>query len=387
MQYKENWEGVKKRWADYWKRCNTGLPLMYLIARNDEQERVYGEAQKSGQPYRVYPPELAAKDLFDKYRDPRRIVERFRYYAGHHLFLADSFPNVSADFGPGSVAAYLGSEIAFQPNTVWFEHCVEDWNGYPPLRFDPENKWWKEHFQLIKDVRSLAGDDFYVAIPDLMENIDVLASLRGTEPALYDMIDEPDEVLARIAQVGEAYFEYYDRIYQVVKNEADGGSCYTVFQIWGPGRTAKLQCDFSALMSPQNFRDFIQESLRVQARRLDHVLYHLDGPDAIKHTDALMEIEEIDALQWTSGDHGPDGTLEDWDVIYDKVRAAGKSLWIRVYSGDYDDWIRGADRIVKKYGSRGLFLMFQHMSAAQAEGLLEYARGNWSDVEGSFKWQ
>jgi 5-methyltetrahydrofolate--homocysteine methyltransferase len=112
----------------------------------------------------------------------------------------------------------------------------------------------------------------------------------------------------------------------------------------------------------------------------------LDGPDAIKHTDALMEIEEIDALQWTSGDHGPDGTLEDWDIIYDKVRTAGKSLWIRVYSGDYDDWIRGADRIVKKYGSRGLFLMFPHMSLAQAEGLLEYARRNWSDAEGSFKW-
>lgn len=387
MQYKENWDGVKQRWADYWKRRNTGLPLMYLIARNDEQERVFQEARANGQPYRAYPPELAAKDLFDKYRDPRRIVERFRYYAGHHLFLADSFPNVSADFGPGSVAGYLGSEIVFQPNTVWFEHCVDDWKDYPPLRFDPENKWWKEHFNLIKDVRSLAGDDFYVAMPDLMENIDVLASLRGTEPALYDMIDEGEEVLERIAQVGEAYFEYYDRFYGVVKNEADGGSCYTVFQIWGPGRTAKLQCDFSALMSPQNFRDFIQESLRVQARRLDNVLYHLDGPDAIKHTDALMEIEEIDALQWTSGDHGPDGTLEAWDVIYDKVRAAGKSLWIRVYSGDYDDWIRGADRIVKKYGSRGLFFMFPHMSRAQAEGLLEYARRNWSDVEGAVKWQ
>jgi 5-methyltetrahydrofolate--homocysteine methyltransferase len=386
MRYKEGWEGVKKRWDGYWKRRNAGPPLMYLIARNDEQERIFQEARKSGRPYRAYPPELLAKDLFDRYRNPRRITERFRYYAEHHYFLADSFPNLSADFGPGSVAGYLGSGIVFRPDTVWFEHCVDSWKGYPPLRFDPENKWWKEHFQLVKDIRALAGDDFYVAIPDLMENIDILASLRGTEAALYDMIDEPEEVSERIAQVGAAYFEYYDRFYELVKNETDGGSCYTVFQIWGPGRTAKLQCDFSALMSPGNFRDFIQEPLRNQARRLDKVLYHLDGPDAIKHTDALMEIAEIDALQWTSGDHGPDGTLEDWDTIYDKVRAAGKSLWIRVYSGDYDDWIRGANRIVKKYGSRGLFFMFPPMSLAQAEGLLDYARKNWSDAEGSFKW-
>ena len=48
--------------------------------------------------------------------------------------------------------------------------------------------------------------------------------------------------------------------------------------------------------------------------------------------DALMEIEGIDALQWTSGDAGPDGTLPDWDVIYDKAIAAGKSIWVKVYS-------------------------------------------------------
>jgi 5-methyltetrahydrofolate--homocysteine methyltransferase len=388
MLYKnrDEWETTKKRWTDYWKRGNSGRPLMYVIARNGEQEMRYQDALKNGQAYRTYPPELASRDSFDKYRDAKRLVERFRYYAEHHLFLADSFPNISADFGPGSVAGYLGSEISFQNDTVWFEHCVHDWTIHPSLRFDPENKWWKEHYQLIKDIRALAKDDFYVAIPDLMENIDVLASLRGAEPTLYDMIDEPEELAKRIAEVSAVYFEYYNRLYEVVKNEADNGSCYTAFQIWGHGRTAKLQCDFSALMSPQNFRDFIQQPLREQAAKLDNVLYHLDGPDAIKHTDALMEIEEIDSLQWTSGDHGPDGTLEDWDVIYDKVRKAGKSLWIRVYSGEYPDWIRGADRIVKKYGSRGLFLMFQHMSQAEAEHLIEYADKNWSDVEGTFKW-
>ena len=43
-----------------------------------------------------------------------------------------------------------------------------------------------------------------------------------------------------------------------------------------------------------------------------------------------MEIDEIDALQWTSGDHGPDGTQVEWEEpIYDKVIRAGKSLWIK----------------------------------------------------------
>ena len=159
---------------------------------------------------------------------------------------------------------------------------------------------------------------------------------------------------------------------------------YTVFQIWGQGKTAKLQCDFSAMMSPDNFREFIQDSLRRQGRELDNVLYHLDGPDAIRHLDALMEIEEIDALQWTSGDYGPDGTLEDWYVIYDKARKAGKSLWVKIYTGELDDWIAGVDKLVARYGSHSLFLHFPVMSRTEADKLLAHAGAHWSDVQGTF---
>ena len=138
-------------------------------------------------------------------------------------------------------------------------------------------------------------------------------------------------------------------------------------------------------MSPNQFREFIVDSLRQQARKLDHVLYHLDGPDAIKHVDALMEIEEIDALQWTSGDHGPDGTLEDWYEIYDKARRAGKSLWIKVYSGNVDDWIRNVDRLVQRYGSHSMLLYFNPMPMADAKKLMAYAEEHWKDVKGTFE--
>ena len=73
---------------------------------------------------------------------------------------------MSADFGPGSIAAYLGSDIEFQDRTVWFTECVEDWEEEGPLKFDPENAWFQKHMEVVKKCRELAGDDFYVAIPD-----------------------------------------------------------------------------------------------------------------------------------------------------------------------------------------------------------------------------
>ena len=389
--YKLDWDKTKEKFRNYWNHKNTGRPLMCVIARRPEVEQFsdgtpveggYLDQICQGKYYNM-PEELKWKDMEDKYQNARRIVDRYRYFCETHAFLGESFPNLNIDFGPGSLAAYLGSDIGFKEDTVWFKKCLDSWDGVPKLQFDPENKWFKKHLQLAKDCRELAGKDFYVDMPDLMENIDVLASLRGAQDVLMDLLDEPEKVGERIKEVTDCYYDYYNRFYDVIKDE-EGGNAYTVFQIWGPGRTVKLQCDFSAMMAPDDFRTYIQPSLKAQSEKADHVLYHLDGPAAIKHMDALMEIDGIDALQWTSGDAGPDGTLPDWDVIYDKAIAAGKSIWVKVYSGEFEDWIRNVDRIVKKYGSHSLFLLFPEMSMEQAVYLLDYAEKNWSDVKGTF---
>lgn len=389
--YKLNWEETKEKFRNYWAHKNTGRPLMCVIARRPEIEQYSDGTPVDGGylgqicqgKYYNMPEELMWKDMEDKYQDPQRIVDRYRFFCDTHAFLGESFPNLNVDFGPGSLAAYLGSEIGFKEDTVWFNKCLDGWDGVPKLTFDPENKWFKKHINLVKSCRELAGNDFYVDMPDLMENIDVLASLRGAQETLFDLLDEPEKVGERIQEVTDVYYDYYDRFYDAIKDE-EGGNAYTVFQIWGPGRTVKLQCDFSAMMSPEDFRKYIQPSLKTQSENVDHVLYHLDGPQAIKHMDALMEINGIDALQWTSGDAGPDGTLPDWDVIYDKAIAAGKSIWVKVYSGEFEDWIRNVDRLVKKYGSHSLFLLFPEMSMEQAVYLLDYAEKNWSDVKGTF---
>lgn len=88
-----------------------------------------------------------------------------------------------------------------------------------------------------------------------------------------------------------------------------------------------MQCDFSALMSPNQFREFIVDSLRQQA---------------------------------------------------------GKSLWIKVYSGNVDDWIRNVDRLVQRYGSHSMLLYFNPMPMADAKKLMAYAEEHWKDAKGTF---
>jgi hypothetical protein len=189
-------------------------------------------------------------------------------------------------------------------------------------------------------------------------------------------MDIPEIIKDYVNQLDNLYFKYYDPLYDLVKL-SDGSSSYTAFDIWSPGKLAKVQCDFCAMMSPDHFREFVQPSLRKQCQQLDHSIYHLDGPDAVKHMDALMEIEELDALQWTSGAAKPDGGYEGWYPIYDKVRAANKSLWISIYDGRLNDWIESADKLVKRYGPDGLYLLFPEMDETDALWLMEKAERDW----------
>jgi len=363
MLSKDNWQDTTQRFTRWWKREPGDRPLMRIIARRSEPLEPLDPIEPAATPEPLY-------------LDVDRAVAILRNRCRSVRFLAESFPNLDLNLGPGSMALYLGSEPVFAWDTLWYSECVNDWETFGPLRFDPENRWWKIHQVMLEKGRLLAGEDFPVSIPDIIENVDILSALRGPQAFCYDLVDEPERMRELVEQVDNLYFRYYNRFHDLVRMD-DGGSVYTAFQIWGTGRTAKVQCDFSALMSPAQFREFVLPSLRKQCRQLDHSLYHLDGPDCIKHVDALMEIVELDALQWTAGAGQPDGACEKWLPVYDKVRAAGKGLWISIEDGGYEDWVAGAERLVHRYGATGLYFLFPEMSEEQAEKLILKAEREW----------
>ena len=214
MLHKKNWDETKSKWINYWKQQNSGPPLMCIVANKEEARDLELEA------------ELKSKTIEDKYFDASKIVERFRYYCNTHEYLAESFPNLSIDFGPGSMASYLGCDIVFDNNTVWFQPFLDDWHGYKKLEFDAENKWFKKHIELFREVKKLSGEDFLIGIPDIIENVDIFGSMRGVQDTIYDLIDFPDEMHERLRQLDSIYYKYYDKFYDIVKNK-DGGSCYT----------------------------------------------------------------------------------------------------------------------------------------------------------------
>jgi len=54
--------------------------------------------------------------------------------------------------------------------------------------------------------------------------------------------------------------------------------------------------------------------------------------DAIRHLDAILEIPELKAVQWTPGYGQPQGGDPCWYDLYRRIKAAGKAVmpcWVR----------------------------------------------------------
>jgi len=53
--------------------------------------------------------------------------------------------------------------------------------------------------------------------------------------------------------------------------------------------------------------------------------YHLDGTNALQHLQPLLEIEELDAIEWTPQAGIEGGRDKRWYDLYKRIRKGGKS--------------------------------------------------------------
>lgn len=364
LQYKANWDETKQRFSAWWKNEKTDTPLMNIQAVRKR-------------PLHDLLPEEPFDDSADRYLNVKKNAVNMKNRYALVEPLADSMPQFSMDLGAGSMALYLGGEPVFKPETVWFTPFLSDYSKQLPLRYDPENYWWNKHLAIINEqLLAVEGTDVQVCIPDIIENIDILSAIRDPQTVCLDLYDYPDEVKAVISQIDDLYMVYYDEVYNRVREE-DGGAAFTAFSIWGKGKTAKIQCDFSALMSPEQFNEFIIPSLKRQCDALDNTLFHLDGPECLRHLPALMKLEKLSALQYTPGAKNARGGDPLWDPVYKAVKDAGKGAWVTLCEYTAEDAVEYADRLVKTHGGQGFYFHFPQMTRQQAQALMLKAEREW----------
>jgi 5-methyltetrahydrofolate--homocysteine methyltransferase len=368
INFKNNWDDTIRRFDAWYAHKPLDRPLMNVWVENEPNEMPYGE-------HHIEPFADAEESFLNTDKQFLHTLNWLRRIRP----MAEAYPHFTMFLGAGSMALYLGCKPVFTPETLWFEPFVESYDGFLPIEYNPNAEWWVKHLNMVKRQVELCKEtDIAVCIPDIVENIDILSALRDPQVCCYDLYDHPNEVKQALADITRLHKVYYDQMYDIVKNPANGTSAYTAFNIIGTGKTAKLQCDFNAFMSPEHFNEFVIPTLVEQCSWLDNTIFHLDGPECIVHVDALMSIERLGALQWTTGAKNPRSGDERWFPMYKKVMDAGKGLWIELREYSVDESITVADTLVRTFGKHGFYFNFPNMTKQKYDTLMEMAENKWA---------
>ncbi len=313
VTWKEDWASTRQHFVDWWHHEGLVVGQWGRVKRGTPREPVEDVGSSPSVEFYHTHPEFRAK-------------------SNHHGlawsdYPLDTLPVPDTMIGPGSLALLLGSEPGFSNETVWYKPCMDpnDPESYPPLRFDPTNIWQRMHEETLAACMALGRGKYLVGCPDLIENIDILAALRDPQLLLFDLIERPEWVERKMWEINEVWFRSYERLYEIIRLP-DGSSCFEAFRLWGPGKVAKVQCDASAMFSPEMFARFVVPALSAQCEWLDCSMFHLDGHQCIQHLDLLLGIEALDAIEWTPDPQVPPGGDAHWYPMYRRILEAGKSV-------------------------------------------------------------
>ena len=78
------------------------------------------------------------------------------------------------------------------------------------------------------------------------------------------------------------------------------------------------------MISKAMFDEFFLPGIADECKFYERSIYHLDGPDALRHLDSLLQIKELDAVQWVFG-AGNEG-YHRWVEVYQRIQRAGKGI-------------------------------------------------------------
>jgi len=305
--------------ADRWAQCreahrrwwdgNLGRPLLNLSVVGRDPGRPHPNIPRHAF-HSFYAPDIA----------PAQIADALAWRIESCYYLGDGFPHVWINFGPGVIAAFLGLDLVNGENTVWF-HARDR----RPIRdidfhFDPQNPTFLRVCAIARACVERFEGQAQIGMTDLGGNLDILSSFRPGEGLLLDLYDEPEEVKRLTDRAHDMWWRYFEEINAILRPANPGYTSWT--PLFSETPSYMLQCDFSYMIGPAMFREFVRPELQRTCERLDHAFYHLDGPGQLPHLDDLLSINALRGVQWVPGAGQP--PISAWPEVYRKIVNSGK---------------------------------------------------------------
>lgn len=329
----ENWEKIKDYYKAWWN-CEVldKVPIWVAAPRDDPDSRriLSGDAIK-----------IKKEERFDK----EKVIERAEKIFQATFFGGVAFPCYWPNFGTDVFSAYMGAEIEFSsyflPAPVWGtdveappvswakwnKPILKDYSDLSVIQIKEDNLYWQKTKEFMQYALKRSQGNYLVGLTDIHEGMDSLAVLRGSpQQVCLDLIDNPEGVKRAMKLIWKAVHKVYEESFQIIKDHQEGSSAWV--NLWFPGKGYPVQNDFTALISSSMYQEFFLEELLNEINYLDYSIYHLDGPDALKHLDMILEIPRLNAVQWVPGAGMAKEGISRWIPLYRRIQAKRKAIQV-----------------------------------------------------------
>jgi hypothetical protein len=309
-ELKPDFEDVQKRMQAFWHQDVWDRPMAVFNLQKPAAERVPTPVSHHASPD-------------ERWMDTEYLLAYVQAALSNQLFMGDSLPIAWPNLGPEVMSAMYGCPLHFGDyGTSWSDPILSDWANVDQVRLDWNSPYLRKLHEMT-DALLAAGKDWH-------PGGDCVAAFRDPMNLAIDMIHNKEQIVDLLTRVEADYFKLYNVFYD--KLHAAGQPITAWLPLFDNSKFYIPSNDFSIMVSDAMFREVFLPGIVRECQFLDRSFYHLDGPGALHHLEAILAIPELDGLQFVPG-AGNEG-FSKWVRVYQKAQAAGKSIYVELTPGD-----------------------------------------------------
>ena len=319
FELKPDFEEVLNRYEAWWDCDIVDRPLvsMAFALPPDERSPV---------------PQKEHATIRDRWMDTAHMVARAEAHLRNTVHFADKLPIAWPNLGPEVFSAFYGCEIEYGEDTAWSKPVLADWSdaSLEKLQLDRNSFYFQKLIEMTDALLDAGKDTFIVGYTDLHGGGDAIAAFRDPQELLMDTIEHPDAIKRLCDRITPEFLDVYDAFHS--KLSAAGMPSTTWLQATCKGKYHVPSNDFSCMISDDAFEELFIPGIIRECKHMDRCIYHLDGPQALRYLDRLLEIPEIHAIQWVPG-AGQDYWADHIEV-YQRIQQKKKAFCLAVPAKD-----------------------------------------------------
>jgi hypothetical protein len=303
LEFCEDFPAIANRYEAWWRQEIIDRPIFAAITPRDPSRTITRHLDLLDRPEEWF------RAKFEDLKSLRHV--------------GDALPGIRVDFGPVLLGALTGAEVEFVSDTTWTRPFInDDWSNAPDWTMREDSPWWKLLLDLTDMVARDARGRYLVMTPDLGGSGDVLMSLRGAVGICMDLLDSPDRVRRAVDAIYPLWRRGFVELYRIATSR--GAGVIHWIGLWSNEPYMIPACDLNYLIGPSQFNRTLLPDIARQSATVGRAVFHLDGPGATRHIDALLDVPEIKAIQYVPGAGTPSAL--PWVGMFRRIQARGRSL-------------------------------------------------------------